>query len=168
MSRPPRFADLPSRDPGLPRFAWAAAALATGLAVGWILAATPAPAPEAEAALDAFGQTPIPVEAVLPGAEVFLREGCGACHATSDASTALGPGLGGVGTRAARRVGEADYGGEAETADAYLREAIVDHCADAVPGYACVDLPDIGLRLGEDDVLALVDYLSRLTPEGSP
>lgn len=161
-------AELPARDPGLPRFAWAAGLVAAGIAAGWLWAAAPAPSPEAEAALDAFAQTPIPAEVVLPGAGLFLREGCGACHATSDVSTALGPGLSGVGARAARRIAEAGYGGEADTATAYLREAIVDHCADAVPGYACVDLPDIGLRLTEDDVADLVDYLGRLTPEGSP
>lgn len=165
----PGYADLPDRDPGLPRFVLAALAIGLLAALRLILGSVPE---SGSSRLAAAVASPSPVDPRLAmaqaGAEVFLAQGCGACHATTDASTASGPGLGGLAARAGLRPTQADYGGGATSAEAYLREAIVEHCADTLPGYTCVDMPEIGLRLGSDSLDALVVFLLRLTPEGSP
>lgn len=162
----PQLLDLPGRDPGLPRFAIAAAILAV-LAAGWVLL-RPAAAPPGVlgTAVEIAAGTP---ETTFDqsGATIFLAQGCGACHGSTSASTALGPGLGGVGARAAARVLAADYTGSATDASGYLEEAIVDHCVDLVPSYSCVELPDLGLRLSTTDAVALVDFLTRLPAEGT-
>lgn len=166
----PGFTDLPDRDPGLPRFLLAALAIGLLAALRLLLGSD---LPESGSSrLAAAVASPIPADPrqalAQAGAEVFLAQGCGACHATTDASTASGPGLGGVAARAGLRPTQAGYGGAASSAEAYLREAVVDHCVDTLPGYACVDMPEIGLRLGGDSLDALVVFLLRLTPEGSP
>lgn len=162
-----RLLDLPGRDPGLPRFAIAAAILAL-LAAGWVLLhPVQTPPGVLGTAVEIAAGTP---ETAFDqsGATIFLAQGCGACHSSSSASTALGPGLGGVGTRATARVVAPDYGGGATDGAGYLEEAIVDHCADLVPGYSCVELPDLGLRLSATDADVLVDFLTRLPAEETP
>jgi len=168
MNAPLPLTDLPERDPSLPRFAWAAAVLAALLAAGWLVGAPSRLSGNLEVAAEKAASVQAGPAVEPLGATVFLNQGCGACHASASTSTALGPGLGGVAARAAARVVAPDYTGDAGAARDYLREAIVDHCADTVPGYACVPLPEIGLRLSTVEAGELVDFLMRLTPEGSP
>jgi hypothetical protein len=40
-----------------------------------------------------------------------------------------------------------------------VREAVLDHCADLVPGYDCPPAPDIGLRRSAEEVADLVRFL---------
>ena len=159
--------DLPGRDPGLPRFAVAVGALVL-LAAGWLLV-RPVPALPGVmgTAVEIAASTP---EAATedPGATVFLAQGCGTCHSRTSSSTALGPGMGGVAARAAARIAAADYTGDARSAREYLEEAILTHCADIVPGYTCIELPDLGLRLSATDADALVNDLLRIPAEGRP
>ncbi len=153
--------DLPRRDPGLPRFVLGIGALAI-LALLWLLVRPTPPLPGAlGAAVESAVSTPeTPLD--RSGASVFLAQGCGTCHSTTGASTALGPGLGGVSARAAARIIAPDYTGGAGSARDYVLESILDHCADTLPGYTCAELPDLGLHLTTADADALVDFLMRL------
>jgi nitric oxide reductase subunit C len=66
-----------------------------------------------------------------------LFEGAGACstcHAVAGDTVVLGPSLAGIGRRAAERVGDPGYAGQAKDAQAYLRESILEPSAYLVPG----------------------------------
>lgn len=102
------------------------------------------------------------------GAELYLASGCGECHTTSGADSALGPSLAGAGLRAESRIAAADYGGSATTGREYLVESILSHCADRLPGYDCPDVRDLGLRISLEDAEALADFLDRLPAEVAP
>jgi nitric oxide reductase subunit C len=157
---PPRTEAFPDRDPGLPRFALLAGVLAIGLAL--VFALRPAlPEPErggavAVEALPGGGDDPDPVAA---GREVFLAQGCGGCHAVDPAAGGGGPALVGLWSRAELRLAAPDYQGGARDAETYLREAVLDHCLDPLPGYSCPDLEDLAIRLSVGEVDALLAYL---------
>jgi hypothetical protein len=159
--------DLPDRDPGLPRFAWLAIALAVA-AVCWVaVRPTTELGPDAAAAGDTVSAASSPAES---GATLYVREGCGQCHTTVGPATALGPSLAGAARLAAARIHAPDYTGLARTPADYLREATVDHCVDLLPGYVydCADVPDVALRLGDADVARLVEFLAALPAEVAP
>lgn len=79
---------------------------------------TPTRLPGAETAA-AAGDT------MTQGRQTFDSAGCGACHSLEPGVTLVGPSLAGIARRAAERIGEAEYGGTAENAEAYLHESIV-------------------------------------------
>jgi len=161
--------DLHRRDPGLPRFTLAVAALALAGAAWLLLRPAARPLAGLAEVATAVAATPaVGSAADQSGATVFLDQGCGGCHATSGAATARGPSLAGAGARAAERVQAPDYRGGAGSARDHLRESVIDHCADVTPGYACEQMPELGLRIGTADLDALVGFLMRLPPEGSP
>jgi nitric oxide reductase subunit C len=64
-------------------------------------------------------------DSVTQGRQTFDAAGCGACHSLEPGVTLVGPSLAGVGRRAEDRIGEAEYTGAAQDAEAYLRESIV-------------------------------------------
>jgi nitric oxide reductase subunit C len=153
---------FPLRDPGLPRFAWLAGILAVGLA---LLSALRPPQPRAVGAADgprasssgvAGEAEPDPVAA---GREVFLAQGCAGCHALEANGGGAGPALDGLWARAAARIAAPDYLGGARDPETYLREAVLDHCLDPLPGYTCPDLDDLAVRLSVGEVDALLAYL---------
>lgn len=156
--------DVPARDPGLPRFLVVVAACA--LAGAALVAVRPEPLDAPAAGADVAGD-PTP-DAGLTGAGLFLREGCGECHATSGPSSALGPSLAGVWSRAQSRVIMPGYAGDADTAEGYLREATLAHCVDLLPGYTCPDVSEVGLRLSLDEVDRIVRFMAGLSDGGSP
>jgi nitric oxide reductase subunit C len=96
------------------------------------------------------------------GASLFVVEGCGTCHVTVGPSTALQPSLAGTRAHAEDRIESPDYGGLATTPEEYIRESILDHCADVLPGYSCESAPDVGVRLGSDEIDALVEFIMGL------
>jgi mono/diheme cytochrome c family protein len=100
-----------------------------------------------------------PAASAARGALLFAEEGCASCHRPAGTSRALGPPLAGLAERAAARLEAPDYRGSAETPDDYVREAVLDHCADLVPGYRCPTAPDIGLRRSTEEVADLVRFL---------
>ena len=158
MSESVHAIDLPERDPGLPRFALALAGLAI-IGCLWLLAA---PLPGRFSGHATRATTAVPTGLAEPGRDLFVSQGCGACHAVEGPPTAGGPSLGGALGRAAARVGSAEYSGEAKDAMAYLREAILDHCADPLPGYDCGKAPAVGLRLSERQIDELVGFVATL------
>jgi cytochrome c oxidase subunit 2 len=89
------------------------------------------------------------------GRGVFVAAGCNACHALADANAvgAIGPKLDGFGTAAAARV-------PGKSAEEYALEAIVKPNEHVVEGYPANVMPqDYGLRLSEQELDALVNYL---------
>jgi hypothetical protein len=163
MSAIPEF---PARDPGFPRFLWVAALLAFALAL-WVLVLPESglDQPVARRAAQS-GDSTEALESI--GASLFIAQGCGGCHPTAGADSALGPSLAAAESRGAARIAAADYGGSAGDARTYLAESILDHCVDRLPGYECPDLPELSLRLSLDDVDALVAFLTRSFAEPAP
>lgn len=159
---------FPERDPGLPRFAWLAGTVAIGLALLSALrppqpgAAGSLGGPEASSVDAAGGAEPDPVAA---GREVFLAQGCAGCHALNAGGGGSGPSLDGIWARAASRLTAPDYRGGARDPETYLREAVLDHCLDPLPGYTCPDLEDLAVRLSVGEVDALLAYLRSVGAE---
>lgn len=73
---------------------------------------------------------------VAMGEAVFRNTppGCFACHSVSPGVNLAGPSLAGIGSRAARIVDSAGYGGGSDDAAGYIRESIVNPHAYLVPG----------------------------------
>ncbi|MFT3857636.1 MAG: c-type cytochrome [Aquabacterium sp.] len=59
---------------------------------------------------------------------------CTACHSIAPGVNMAGPSLSGIATRAAERIGAADYKGEAKDAAGYIRESITHPSSYVVPG----------------------------------
>jgi mono/diheme cytochrome c family protein len=155
--------DLPERDPGLPRFIMVMAVLVAAGAL-WLVVRP--------VSVEPLDEAPVVSAAVEPeeagdasGGMLFVREGCGACHATAGPSTALGPTLSDAARNADDRIRSPEYAGHAEDAGAYLREATLDHCADILPGYECVEVSEVGLRLSAAEIEKLVEFMSGLGAE---
>lgn len=153
--------ELPERDPGLPRFALLLVSGGMAMVVFALAASRQGPAP-----LVPYGPEPLPV--VSAGETVYGAAGCASCHDPSGRDSVLAPGLAGVASRATQRLEDPSYGGEAQSVTGYLEEAILDHCADPLPGYDCASAPDVSVRLSMADVANLVQYLLTLGVVGSP
>lgn len=104
-----------------------------------------------QATIAAASGAPDPLAA---GRQTFITAGCNACHALSDARSVaqLGPSLDGIGARADSVV-------PGQTAEAYIRTAIVKPAEYMAPGYADIMPKDYELRLAAADLDALVKYL---------
>ena len=158
--------DLPVLDPGLPRFA-VLAAVVIAVASFWLVARPTDVAPlETVVIEDDLEVVAAPGDET--GGMLFVREGCGACHATDGPSTALGPTLLDAAQNAVDRIRSSDYTGRAEDERAYLREATLDHCVDVLPGYQCVEVSEVALRLSSSQVERLVDFMMALGEEVAP
>ncbi len=91
--------------------------------------------------------------------------GCAGCHLLSTVGPAWRPegGQPGIGDRAAERILEADYTGQATTAEEYLFESIVSPEAFTVSGFGQGIMPaNYGGRLSRQDVADLIAYLLSL------
>ena len=153
--------DLPQAEPRLPRFAWLLCLGGVALAVAGGTVAEVGRAPTAPAG----PAVSVPAEA---GRALFVSAGCTACHDPDGRDTPLAPGLVGVAARATERIASSDYRGDARSVTSYLEEAVIDHCADTVPGYDCAEASDTGLRLSMADASTLVRYLLTLGGGGAP
>jgi cytochrome c oxidase subunit 2 len=107
----------------------------------------------------AAGQKPAgasgePPGAVAQGKQIFVQSGCGGCHALRDANTAgqVGPGLDGIGTRAASTV-------PGQSAEEYIRTSIIKPAEHVVTGYQPIMPGTYGTTLSEAELDALVQYL---------
>ncbi len=106
--------------------------------------------------------------------EVIFRNptyACMACHSTQPNVKLAGPSLAGVGTRAAERITDPGYTGEAKDAAGYIRESITHPSIYIVPGANFATKPvggislmpaDFGTRLDSDQIDHLVAYLMTL------
>lgn len=75
---------------------------------------------------------------VEQGRALYLKSYCGICHTLPAAGTngKFGPTHDHIATTAQARVTGGDYTGDAQTAEAYLRESITTPTAYLVPGFA--------------------------------
>jgi nitric oxide reductase subunit C len=72
---------------------------------------------------------------VARGQAVFNGPGaCASCHSLAPEVTLVGPSLSGTAARAAERIAAPDYGGEADSPEAYLRESVLAPSVYLVPG----------------------------------
>ena len=116
---------------------------AAGAAPGSSTGGTTAPAPTATSA----------PAAADPGAgQAVFAANCAACHSTTDQQV-VGPGLGGVATRAATRE-------PGLSAEAYIAKSIKEPNAFVVEGFAPI-MPQL-TNLSEGDIQNVVAYLMTL------
>ncbi len=109
------------------------------------------------------GPTPTPGGVPEPGQgdsasgqTLFASQGCSACHSVGS-NTIVGPGLGGIGTRAATRKEDLLTGGQ------YLYQSIIDPSAYVVQGFSDgIMLPIFGDTLSEQEINDLIAYLLTL------
>jgi mono/diheme cytochrome c family protein len=98
------------------------------------------------------------------GQALATSYGCVKCHIAAPTGPAWLPseGLPGIGERAATRITQPDYGGNATTAEQYLFESIVSPAAYLVSGYSDL-MPHIyGQRLTDQDTADMIAYLLTL------
>jgi cytochrome c oxidase subunit 2 len=95
-----------------------------------------------------------PPDALAQGRQIFAQAGCGGCHALGDANAAgqVGPGLDGIGTRAATTV-------QGQTAEEYIHTSIVVPAEHIVTGYQPIMPGTYGTTLSEAELNALERYL---------
>lgn len=95
--------------------------------------------------------TQVQTAAASPGRMLFQAKGCSACHALAGISSSrVGPDLTSLpGVAAQRKPGY--------SAEAYVRESILDPSAFRVVGHSSVTMPDLPITDAEAD--ALVSFL---------
>ena len=104
------------------------------------------------------------------GESLFLTvtPACNACHSVAPGVNMAGPTLAGVGARAVQIIETPEYQGDAQDAESYIRESIVEPNAHLVPGamYSAGStsfMPDTyGQDLTEEQIEQLVAYLASL------
>jgi cytochrome c oxidase subunit 2 len=98
--------------------------------------------------------TPGAAGAADQGRQIFIRSGCGGCHALKDANATgqVGPSLEGIGTNAASAV-------PGQTAEAYIRTSILEPAEHVVSGYQPIMPASYATTLSADELNALVQYL---------
>jgi cytochrome c oxidase subunit 2 len=109
---------------------------------------------QAAAAQAPSGASGEPPDALAVGRQLFIQSGCGGCHALGDANAAgqVGPGLDGIGERAATTV-------PGQSAEEYIYAAIVKPNEHMVTGYQPIMPGTYGTSLSEADLNALTQYL---------
>jgi cytochrome c oxidase subunit 2 len=95
-----------------------------------------------------------PADPKALGKQLYTQLGCNACHKLADAGAVglVGPGLDGIGGRAASIV-------PGQSAEEYIRTSIVKPNAFITPNYQPVMPGDYGQRMSDKEVDALVQYL---------
>lgn len=95
-----------------------------------------------------------PADPKALGKQLYTQLGCNACHKLTDAGAVglVGPGLDGLGGRAANIV-------PGQSAEEYIRTAIVKPNVFITPNYQPVMPGDYGQRMADKDIDALVQYL---------
>ncbi|MBI2965655.1 MAG: cytochrome c oxidase subunit II [Chloroflexi bacterium] len=120
--------------------------------VAYLMTLKPGPAGQAPAGQPAGGAPA--GDPVARGKQLFTSAGCSGCHATTP-DNIVGPGLGGVETRAATRK-------PGMSSDDYIRESIVNPAAFLVEGFPPVMPANFAQTLSADDLNALIAYLKTL------
>jgi mono/diheme cytochrome c family protein len=123
---------------------------------------------EPEVVVDAIGtdiNIALPEGNIQRGEATATVQGCTACHISTPAGPAwlASASEPGIGTRAALRIQEADYTGNATSAEQYLLESIVQTDVYVVPGYSANIMPDnYGAILTLEQVADMIAYLMSL------
>lgn len=103
-----------------------------------------------------------------PGAvmDVLANNGCGGCHTINGVSGmagTVGPNLTHIGSDASEIIQAGDYSGDATSVEEYIHESIINPNVYVVEGYPENVMPqNFGETIAEEDLNALVDYLSSL------
>jgi len=125
-------------------------------------------APSASATTEAASNNPVALGEALFRNPAYA---CTACHSTQPNVKLAGPSVAGIATRAAERMADPGYSGEAKDASAYIRESILHPSQYIVPGANFATAPvggislmpaDFGTRLDADQIDRLVAYLMTL------
>ncbi|MGQ9491595.1 MAG: hydrogenase iron-sulfur subunit [Anaerolineae bacterium] len=102
------------------------------------------------------GGDPLAGERLFREVSAQANAGCRICHSLQPGAGGGGPSLAGVATRAATRV-------PGMTAEAYLRQSLLEPDAYVVPGYPAGQmLPDLDKRLSREQIEDLVAFLLTL------
>lgn len=108
-----------------------------------------------------------PAEMVILGEAAFKgKAACTTCHQVG-ALGARAPDLAGIGGRAAERVKDSGYSGQAIDAESYLLESLEKPCAYVVEGYECI-MPVISeppINLDPVEMAVVIAYLQSLGGE---
>jgi mono/diheme cytochrome c family protein len=102
---------------------------------------------------------------VAKGEELATSQGCVGCHVSTTTGPAWGSSEGepGIGNRALTRLDQADYSGQATTAEQYLFESIVNPNIFVVEGYEPNLMPDTySQSLTVEDASDLIAYMLTL------
>ncbi len=108
---------------------------------------------------------------VAVGEQVFRATppGCFTCHSTAPGVTLAGPSVAGLGQRAADALERPDYAGDADTAEDYIRESILEpsvHIAEGAPTFSAngqsVMPNNYDETLTPEEIESLVAYLGSL------
>jgi len=91
--------------------------------------------------------------------EKLFDNRCLACHAIEADEERVGPSVAGLATESAKIINDSNYTGEAQTAEAYILESIIDPEAYLTEGYAPVMSTNYGDQLSEQELADLVAYL---------
>ena len=105
------------------------------------------------------------------GKAVYRQQACGVCHTLASVGTlgTFGPAQDNLAVNAAQRIHEERYKGAATTAEAYIRESIVNPQAFMVTGYQITRFPmPIFTNLSEREVDALVYLLMQPSAAAVP
>jgi cytochrome c oxidase subunit 2 len=98
-------------------------------------------------------ETPLPEGDPENGEALFTDLGCVSCHSL-DGTQLVGPSMQNISERAGNRVDDM-------TADAYLRQSILDPCAHVVEGFTCVMPQNFGERLDAQGLADLIAFLEQ-------
>jgi mono/diheme cytochrome c family protein len=107
----------------------------------------------------------LPAGDVAKGQSLATSQGCVGCHVSGNTGPAWMPTADqpGIGDRAATRISEPDYTGNATTPEQYLLESIVDPQVHIVSGFDAVQMPSTyGQLLTVQDASDLIAYLLTL------
>lgn len=104
--------------------------------------------------------TPATVGDATRGAQIFKKgvndaPPCSSCHSLGQSAFSLGPKMTGISQRAGQRV-------PGLSADAYLRQSILDPSAFVVSGYRNIMYPNFKDKLSDQDLADLIAYLETL------
>ncbi len=104
----------------------------------------------------------LPAGDVVKGEALASSQGCIGCHVAGPTGPPWNPTADqpGIGDRAAARLTQSDYSGNAATPEQYLLESIVNPAAYLVPGYETVLMPGTyGQTITAQDAADLIAYL---------
>ncbi len=103
--------------------------------------------------------TPLPAGNAASGQALFTAQACTACHSLKPDEKIVGPSLSGMGKAALTRFKAQDYKGQASSAEAYLKEAILNPSAYLVPTYPDAMLKDYPQKLNAQQLADLIAFL---------
>jgi mono/diheme cytochrome c family protein len=103
----------------------------------------------------------LPAGDAANGEALATTKGCVGCHVSTNTGPAWAAGGGqpGIGDRAATRITEPEYQGQATTPEQYLLESIVNPSAYLVTGFQPVMPANYGQTLTAQEVADLIAYM---------